>query len=100
MYKILKILQRLGGSAEFTTEMISASALGLSFHEWEQLLISMQDDGLITGLVVKQTLSDAFPHIVEPIRPRLTIKGREYLEENSAMKKAKAALEVIGWVIP
>ena len=63
-------------------------------------MIELQDSGYIKGLVYTQTLSDMFPHICEPIKPRITIRGIEYLEDNSFMKKAADALKAVGELIP
>ena len=37
-------------------------------------------------------MSDVFPQVVQPIKPRITMKGMEYLEENSMMQKASRLL--------
>ena len=44
-------------------------------------------------------MSSKFPHIVEPIRPRITLKGMEYLSENSMMAKAKEVLKMVGDIV-
>lgn len=99
IYKILRLLDRNNGREDFSYESISAKAVGMSYERWEQLMIELQLNGFIRGLVVDQTLSDKFPHIVEPIRPAITLKGMEYLSENSAMGKAKEALKMIGEIL-
>jgi len=99
IYKILRLLQKNRGREDFDYAQISAQAMKLDFADWEQLMIEMQEDGLIRGLVYVQTLSDKFPHITEPIRPAITLKGLEYLAENSAMNKAKEMLRMIGEII-
>lgn len=99
VFKILRLLDKYKGDEKFSVELISASALGLKFEEWEQLMIAMQEEGYIKGLVVGQSLTDKFPHIAEPIRPAITFKGMEYLEENSMMAKAREALRMVGEVL-
>ena len=100
IYKILKLLDKNKGREDFDFSLISASALQVGFAEWEQLMIELQENGYIRGLVIDQSLSESFPHIVEPIRPRITLRGMEYLAENRMMEKAKEALKLIGDIIP
>lgn len=100
IYKILRHLDRFNGDDEISMEAISAKTLGIAEAKWEQILIELQINGYIRGLVYTQTMGDVFPHIVEPIRPRITLKGMEYLEENSFMKKAAGFLKGIKDITP
>lgn len=99
IYKILKNLEKNMGNEDFEIESISAEQLKISYQQWEQLLIMLYDAGYITGIVVDQDLSDKFRHIVEPIYPSITLRGMEYLAENSFMGKAKEALKMVGDII-
>lgn len=99
IYRILKTLDRYKGDEAFDNQLISAAALKLSFSAWEQLMIELQRNGYIDGVVVTQGLRDKFPHICEPMQPRITLKGMEYLAENSMMSKAKEALQLIGELV-
>ena len=78
----------------------SAAALGISEVKWENILVEVQDNGYIMGLVYTQTMSDVFPHIVQPIKPRITMKEMEYLEDNSIMQKASRLLCGIKEIVP
>lgn len=98
IYKILRLLDKHKGEETFDYALISASALKLQYPEWEQIMIELQINGFIRGLVYTQDLTNKFPHIVEPIRPRITLSGMEYLENNGTM--AKEALKLIGEFIP
>ncbi|MFL8887660.1 YjcQ family protein [Helcococcus kunzii] len=60
----------------------------MSRIRWEEILIILKQSGYIIGIVIDQTHSDYSSRIVEPITPRITLKGLEYLQENSMMKKA------------
>lgn len=100
IYKILAYLNKHKGDPNFDVSEIAAGKLKLGYEEWEQIMIELQVNGYIRGLVVTQTLSDRFPHIVEPIRPVITLKGMEYLQENSMMNKAEKALAKAGEVVP
>ena len=96
IYKILMELERNMGNEQFSIEVISAERLKLPFNRWEQLMIMMQDEGYIRGLVVARNISERYRHIVEPIFPEITIKGLEYLAENRFMSKAKDLLKMAG----
>lgn len=100
IYKILRTLQKWRGRENFEVELISAKAMKMEYEDWEQLMIELQEDGYIKGLVYSQCLTDMFPHIAEPIRPRITMKGIDFLNENEWMKKAAKALKSIGEFIP
>lgn len=99
IYKILRLLDKHKGDERFDYALISAGALKIPFEAWEQLMIELQESGYMKGLVYTQSLSESFPHIVEPIRPRITLKGMEYLEDNSMMKRVGEALRLIGEII-
>lgn len=100
IYKILKELEKNMGNDKFNPYSISAEKLNVSFGKWEQLLILMQDEGYIKGLVLSDSLESPLRHIVEPVFPQITIKGMEYLSNNSFMAKAKEALKMAGEIIP
>ena len=100
IYRILKYLEQHIGEETLDTGKISHEQFGISFLRWEALLKMMQEEGYIKGLMYVQTMTDASPHVVIPIRPTITIKGLEYLEENSFMKKAAEAFKTVKEIIP
>lgn len=100
IYRILKYLEQHLGEETVDMDKISHEQFGISFLRWEALLRMMQEEGYIKGLVYSQTFSDNSPHVVMPIRPTITIRGLEYLEENSFMKKAEEALKTVKEIIP
>ena len=100
IYRILKYLEQHLGEEALNMDKISHEELGISFLRWEALLRMMQEEGYIKGLVYEQTMSDSSPHVVMPIRPNITIKGLEYLTENSFMKKAENAFKTIKEFVP
>lgn len=99
IYKILKILDTYNGREDFDCYLISAKALQCDYSAWEQIMIELQRNDFIRGLVYTQTLSDKFPHIVEPIHPQITLKGMEFLETNSLMHKAGTLLKTVGEIL-
>lgn len=99
IYKILRELEKNMGNEQFSVSEISAERMKIPFHKWEQLMILMQDEGYIKGLVVSRSINDKYRHIVEPIFPEITLKGLQYLAENTLLAKAKDALKMAGDIL-
>lgn len=95
IYKILKHLEAMMDCEETDISAISHERLGITRERWEQILILLQKEGYIDGIVITKTLSDDKPHIAKPIKPNITLKGLEYLAENSLLKKAGDMLKGI-----
>lgn len=87
IYKILRILQNSMDLEEFDRNSISAGALGLSVPKWSRLMAMLLKEGYITGGETWNAMDCGYPRVALS-RPELTLKGLEYLEENSLMKKA------------
>lgn len=99
IYKILATLDKHKGDESFDIALISPERLKIGFNEWEQLLIELAENNYIKGIVYTQTLSDSFPHITQPIKPRITLDGMMFLKENGLMAKAKELLHLAGDII-
>ena len=100
IYKILKFLESSLDYEQTDIDAISPERIHITRERWEQLLIMMQDNGYVTGIVCTRTASDDKRHIVEPIKPVITLKGLEYLSENTFMKKAANLAKGIKDTIP
>ena len=98
IYKILKAIERSMDYEEFDSNLISPESLGITKERRDKLLIEMQEDGYIRN-VNCSTYFHQGTVIHEPIKPTITIKGLEYLANNSMMKKAsdliKGAVDII-----
>lgn len=88
IYRILKHLETMMDCEETDVSAISHERLGITRSRWEQILIMLQKEGYIEGIVFAKSVSDDKPHIAEPIKPMITLKGLEYLAENTLLKKA------------
>lgn len=100
IYKILKGLEASLDYEITDVDAISAERLGVSRPRWEQVLIMLQDAGYIKGIVCAKALDDDKMHICEPIQPVITLKGLEYLSENTLMKKAANLMRGIKDTVP
>ena len=96
IYKILKELEKNMGNEEFDIYLISAKNMKIPYEQWEQLIILLADSGYISGIITSKSIQR---HILEPIQPCITMRGLEYLSENSFMAKAKKALKKAGEII-
>lgn len=99
IYKILRQLEKNMGNEDFSVSVISAQAMNISYEHWEQLIIIMQDEGYIKGIITAKSIDNMYRHITEPIHPQITLKGLEYLSENTLMAKAKEMLKLSGEII-
>lgn len=88
IYKILKALEASMDFEEFDEQLISPERLGITKERRDKLLIQMQKEGYISGISVVQYVNLASPSVDIPNSISITIKGLEYLAENSLMKKA------------
>lgn len=100
IYKILKVLENAMDCMEFDFSEYSAEYFKVSDERFEKLLIMLQAEGYIKGLFVDSYLSDkGIDRIKRKNKVEITLKGLEYLHENSMMKKAASiAKGVIGTI--
>ena len=99
VYRILKYLERRMDNPSATIDDLDPERLGISRNRMERLLHELERAGYVAELLWNQSLSDARPHIVPGSRVEITLKGLEYLAENSLMQKAgnllKSAADVV-----
>lgn len=85
IYKILKSLEAAMDCPEFDMSQISHSKLGISEERWARYLEMMIDVGYIKGVSVYRDCTGELE--VNDNGIRITLKGLEYLTENSIMQK-------------
>lgn len=99
IYKILRILQKSMDREEVDRDILSAERLGLSKPKWSRIMAMLLNEGYITGGQTWNALGYGYPRVALT-RPEITLKGLEYLEENTLMKKAANLAEGIKDTIP
>lgn len=72
---------------EFDKESISRERLEISEARWCRIMAMLVNDGYVTGIKTWEAMDCGYPRVAIA-RPEITIKGLEYLEENTFMKKA------------
>ena len=84
---------------EFDKDLISKERLELSEARWCRIMALLVEEGYVKGIDVWNSFECSYPRVCV-IRPEITLKGREYLEENTFMKKAAEIAKGIVEVIP
>lgn len=98
IYQILKYLEGAMDYAEPDYTPIQAEALGLTEERWKALIKMLIKDGYVEGVTIK-TYMRSTDTIVQ-FAPVITLKGLEYLHENSMMQKIMRAAKGIKDVLP
>jgi len=97
VYKILTALEKAMDSADFDMSQISAERLGVSDERWARYIEMMQDVGYIKGAQICRYNDGSL--MIDSSDIRITLKGLEYLQENSIMQRiymtAKGFKEVV-----
>ena len=97
IYRILKYLEKAMDYEEPDLDFISFSKLGISEHRWTAIMEMLVNEGYITGVEVKRSVDGDM--CMSVCNMRITMKGLEYLQENSLMKKASNMAKGIAGVI-
>lgn len=87
IYKILKHLEKSLDFEEPDHTPIEAGSLKISEPKWARLMKMLVDEGYIKGVLIVNYPEMSYP-LVKLVNPTITLKGIEYLKENSLMKKA------------
>lgn len=95
IYKILKLLEEAMDQDEFDISLLSPELLGITENRRNAILKMLQADGYMTGVLYRNGLSG-----IKLNRPAITLKGLQYLEENTMMKKVSGVLKGIKETIP
>ncbi len=74
---------------EFDADRISPDALNTTIERRNAILYQLAKDGYIEGCICKKYVDERYPKIFSIEKTVITIKGLEYLQENSLMKKLR-----------
>lgn len=98
IYKILSILHKSMDFEEWDKNLLSHESLNLSFPKWSRIMSMLLREGHISGGEILESFVDSYPR-VKLSSPEITLKGLEYLEENSLMKKAARPIQGISNIV-
>lgn len=98
IYKILRYLKIAMDYEESDLEQISAKALNISQNKWNKIMEMLVQNGYIQGISIKYGISEV--SIISECNVRITLKGLEYLSENTLMKRAYKIAKGINDISP
>lgn len=87
IYRILRFLEKSMDCEEFDKNSFTAEEFRLNEPHFARLLKMLVDSGYISGVEVWRAIGQEYPRY-KAVRPEITLKGLEYLNDNSLMKKA------------
>ncbi|WP_347152475.1 YjcQ family protein [Peptostreptococcus anaerobius] len=95
VYKVLAEVDKQMDNIDFDESFIKN--LKVSDNRINKIIESLVEDGYLTGIKISKSKTG---NIVMFINPRLTIKGMEFLQENSTMQKIKNGLKDVKDITP
>lgn len=87
IYRIPRILEKAMDLEDFEKNCTSKERLELTEARWNRIIAMLVAEGYVTGIEVWNSFDCEYPRVCL-VRPEITIKGLEYLKEDSFMKKA------------
>lgn len=98
VYRILSCLEKAMDLPEFDVNQISAKSLDVSKERWARYIEMMEDVGYIKGVQINRCIDGTTD--VDASEMRITLKGLEYLQENSIMRRMYKAAKGIKEITP
>lgn len=98
VYKILSALEKAMDCPEFDIEQVGSDALGVSRERWSRYVEMMTDVGYIKGVTITKYITGDTE--IDASGVRITLKGLEYLQENSIMRKIYNAAKGLKEITP
>lgn len=97
IYRILRYLEKAMDYDEPDMDCISVEALKMTERRWLAIMEMLSKEGYVEGISVTHSI-DGIANVAIS-RPHITLKGLEYLQENSLMQKAANLAKGIADVI-
>lgn len=98
IYRILRYLERAMDYDEPDLSQISAEKFSLTEQRWTAIMEMLAREKYVDGISVKRSADGEA--VLSISTPRITLRGLEYLQENSMMKKAAGFAKGIADFIP
>ena len=98
IYKILSALEKAMDKPQFDISQISAETLKISEERWARYIEMLADTGFVKGVRIYKNICDETQ--IEDEGIRITLKGLEYLTENSMMKRVYKAVKGVKEITP
>ena len=97
IYKILTAFEKSLDVEDFDIESISAKALGISEIRLVKYLEMLVDAEYLTGIDFEEDITGTV--IIKADNPLITIKGLEYLSENTIMQRIYKSIKGIKEIV-
>lgn len=98
IYRILTLIEKSMDYEEFDMDLLTAERLGITEGRFIRIMQAVIKERYVDGISVR-TGADGYS-VLNISAPALTVKGMEYLAENSIMKKIANAAKGIKDTIP
>lgn len=98
IYRILSILEKAMDLPIVDPSIINADILGISEQRFERCIEMLTDEGYIDGVYTLRLLDGT--KIVDNSDMHITLRGLEYLQEDSIMKRQHNAAKGIKTLTP
>ena len=98
IYKILSVLEKSMDLEQCNPESISAETLRISQDRWNKYIEMLSDAGYIKGVQIKKFVTGATSLDIRNIS--ITLKGLEYLSENTIMQRMYKTAKGIAELVP
>ncbi|WP_050353944.1 YjcQ family protein [Gottschalkia purinilytica] len=99
IYKILERLDKAMDEERFDWNEIDHNTFGITKIRWVRIMHIMNENGFIDGVSIVNTIGQKNSE-VRFIDIRITLKGLEYLAENSNMGKLITTAKLLKDIIP
>ena len=86
IYRILRYLEKAMDHDQADMDFITAEKFGLTKQRWVAIMDMLEAEGYITRITINLSLDGEVVGSISNVR--ITLKGLEYLQENSLMQKA------------
>lgn len=98
IYRILRYLEKAMDYDEPDLDFISHERLGITEQRWVAIMEMLVREGYVDGIGIKRSADGEIAISISS--PRITLRGLEYLKENSLMRKAANIAKGISELIP
>lgn len=85
IYKVLDFFEKNMDNESVDMDAISHEKLGITENRWINIMKMMEDNEYIEGITIRKSIDGMTT--IGYCNPAITLKGLEYLKENSTMKK-------------
>ena len=98
IYRILHYLEKAMDYDRADLDFISYEHLGITEQRWLAIMEMLVKDGYIDGIGIKRSVGGEVAVTVSS--PRITLRGLEYLKENSLMQRVANIAKGVAEFIP